>query len=350
MNAKLPPLTEKLIPIWQRVLQRSQVGVDDNFFDLGGDSSSACELFAEVAQVCGRELPPETILKTPTIAGLAAFLEGTNLPRFHPLIQLRAGAERPAVFVTHGIGGSVLELSQLSHHIKVKRDLPIYGLQGKGIDGVDEPHDRIEGMAQYFLDAIRQKQTAGPYILIGYSMGGLVTLEMARRLTEKGEKVALLAMIESYPGRRFQPVSQRMRIYSRLLRKHVSNVRQLPLRDAIFYIFRPSKRIERMSQDLAETPSERRPLRFAQRMQRARAAGYQALAHYQPRYYPGKINFVKAEINLDFPDNANAVWGDLAAEVVVENVPGDHHGVLAAHSEFLGSVLSRYLHEALCQK
>ncbi len=182
----LPPLSEVLIPIWQRVLRRSQVGVNDNFFDLGGDSSSALEIFAEIAQVCGRYLPPTTILQTPTIAGLAALLEGTNSPRFAPLIQMRAGTERPAVFVTHGIGGSVLELAQLLRHIQT--DHPIYGLQARGIDGVDEPYDRVEDIAQSFLDAIREMQPLGPYIFIGYSMGGLVTLDMARRLSESGEK------------------------------------------------------------------------------------------------------------------------------------------------------------------
>ena len=343
MNAKLPPLTETLISIWQHVLRRSQIGVDDNFFDLGGDSSSALKIFTEIAQTCGRELPLETILRAPTITQLALLLEGTDSPRVPRLIRMRTGTERPPVFITHGIGGSVLELSQLLRHMQT--DHSIYGLQARGIEGVDEPHDRIEDMAQYFLDAIREVQPTGPYILIGYSMGGLVTLDIARRLSETGEKIALLAMIESYPDRRFQPISQRMRIYSRLLTKHVSNVRQLPLRNAISYIFRPSVRIKPVSQDLAQTPSERLLLQFAHVAQRTRAAGYQALAHYRPRFYPGKINFVKAEISLDFPDDANAVWADLAAEVVVETVPGDHHGIISSHSESLGSVLSRYLHE-----
>ncbi len=85
-------------------------------------------------------------------------------------------------------------------------------------------------------------------------------------------------------------------------------------------------------------------------MQRMLTAGYKALAHYRPHPYPGKINFVQAEISIDFPDNAIAVWNDLAAELVVETAPGDHQGVISAHSDFLGSVLSRFLHEALCQE
>jgi acetoacetyl-CoA synthetase len=348
VNAELLPLTEVLIPIWERVLRRSPVGVDDNFFDLDGDLSSAVLLFTEIAQVCGRNLPPETILLAPTITRLAALLEGTDSPRTPTATRMRAGKQRPAIFMTHGIGGSVLGLSELIHHIRTEH--PIYGLQARGIDEADEPHHRIEDIAQDFLDAIRREQPHGPYILIGYSLGGLVTLDMAQRLSEAGEKIALLAMIESYPDRRFQPMNQRMRIYFRLLKKHASKVRQLPLREAISYLFRSSGRIERLSQDPAAGRSQPGPISFAQIVQRARAAGYQALSHYRPRFYPGKINFVKAETSLDFPDDAVAVWAHLAAEVAVEPVPGDHHGILAGDSEYLGSVLSRYLREALCRK
>lgn len=348
MNTKLAPLTEAILPIWERVLGRSQISVNENFFDLGGDPSTARELFVEIAKVCGRELPQETILRAPTIASLAALLEGTHSPRLSRLIQMRAGAEPQAVFITHGIGSNVLELSQLLRHIKTDR--AIYGLQARGIDGVDEPHERIEDMAEYFLDAVRETQPRGPYILIGYSMGGLVALEMAQRLCEKGEKVDLLTMIESFPDRPFLPMNQLLGIYVRVLEKHLSNVRQLPLRDALSYFFRPSFRTEFISRNRQGVSSLLRPHTLNQAMQRMLNAGYKALAHYRPHHYPGKINFVQAEISVDFPDNAIAVWSDLAAELIVETAPGDHQGVITAHSDFLGSIISRYLHEALCQE
>ena len=345
-----PSLSEVLTPIWQRVLRRSPIGLEENFFDLGGDSSSALKLFTEIAQTCGRQLSPLAIFQAPTIAGLAALLQRTNMPTFLPLIQLKAGTSKPAVFITHGRGGSVLEFSHLLRHIQT--DHPIYGLQAKGIDGLGEPFDRIEDLAQYFLDAIREMQPRGPYVLIGYSLGGLVVLEMAQRLSEIGERIALLAMLESYPARRFLSMIQRIRLYSHLLRKHASNAMQLPLREAISYILRPSERIEHIAQDHAATPSERRPIRFSLTpvMQHVRDAGRQALDHYRPRFYPGKMHFVKAEISSDFPDNPTAVWGDLAAEFVVETVPGDHRGIITTHSERLGSVLSRYLRGAFDQK
>jgi hypothetical protein len=81
-------------------------------------------------------------------------------------------------------------------------------------------------------------------------------------------------------------------------------------------------------------------------MQRVRDSAYLALTRYRPRFYPGKIKFVRAEISSAFPDDAAAVWEPLAQIVEVETVPGDHLGIIAIHFEDLASVLSRYLREA----
>lgn len=83
-------------------------------------------------------------------------------------------------------------------------------------------------------------------------------------------------------------------------------------------------------------------------MQRVRDRAYLALTRYQPRFYSGKIRFVKAEVSSDFPDDPAAIWGKLANEFEVDTVSGDHLGIMTTHFEGLASVLSRYLREALC--
>src|ERR1700733_13690591 len=143
-------MVEVLAPIWQRVLQLQSVGVNDDFFDLGGNSSLALQLFNEIAQVCDRELPPVTIYQAPTIAALAALLEQPTTPRFPALVLLKPGAANPPVFIAHGLGGSVMDFFQPVRHIQA--DHAIYGLQTRGIDGVDEPLESIEDMARFYLD------------------------------------------------------------------------------------------------------------------------------------------------------------------------------------------------------
>jgi thioesterase domain-containing protein len=334
-------MVEMLVPIWQRVLQLSSAGVDDNFFDVGGDSALALALFNEIALACGRELPPVMIYHAPTIAALAALLEQPATPRVPPLVQLKAGSEEPPVFITHGLGGSVMDFFQVVKHVQTPH--AIYGMQAKGIDGAEEPFDRIEDMARYSLDAVRQLQAHGPYLLVGYSLGGLVTLEMARQLAADGEKVALLAMLDSYPDIRYLSLGQRARLVARLATRRATTAMRLPMGEALSLIIRPSRR-----RSLAPRVSYQPPVdvSLSPAMQRVRQSSYLALTRYEPRFYAGKIRFVRAAIPTDFPADPAAVWAHLADEFELETVPGDHLGIISTHYEKLASAISRYVEEA----
>ncbi len=322
MNKTDSATTEKLISIWQRVLQLSSVGVEDNFFDLGGDSALALELFDEISRALGRDLPPVLIYHASTVSALAALLEEPSAPSVPALVQLKSGTSNPPVFITHGLGGTVMDFFQVLKHIHTPR--AIYGMQARGIDGVAEPLDSIEEMARYSLQAVRAVQPHGPYLLIGYSLGGLVILEMAQQLAAKGEKVALLAMLDSYPHMRRLSTKQRIRLAVQQMRYRISGGRSL-------YAILQSMNGARLSLT----------------MQRFRDSAYVALERYQPKFYPGTIRFVRAAIPKDFPADPAAVWGHLAGEFVVETVPGDHLGIMTTHYEELANVLSRYLSEAL---
>jgi thioesterase domain-containing protein/acyl carrier protein len=316
-------MIEVLTSIWQRVLQLSSIRVDDDFFDLGGDSSLAIQLFTEIAKVCDRELPPVTIYQARTIAALAALLEQPTTPRFPALVLLKPGVNKPPVFLAHGLGGSVMDFFQPVRHIQ--SDHAIYGLQSRGIDGLDDPLERIEDMANFYLDAIKEVQPHGPYVLIGYSLGGLVALEMAQRLSAGAEKIALLAMIDAYPHMRYLSFGQRTRL-----------------------IARQAKRGLHILGNLSGSAPYQPPagVSFTPAMQRVRDSAYLALTRYRPRFYRGKIRFVRAAISSGFPDDAAAVWAPLTEKFEVETVRGDHLGMIATHFEELATVLSRYLEEA----
>jgi acetoacetyl-CoA synthetase len=338
-----PKTIEMLTRIWQRVLQLSSVGVEDNFFELGGDSALALALCNEIAQACGRELPPVMIYHAPTIAAQAAILDEPDAPRVPPLVQLKAGSEEPPVFITHGLGGSVMDFYQVVKHIQTPRS--IYGMQAKGIDGAEEPSDRIEDMARYCLDAVKQLQPHGPYLLIGYSLGGLVTLEMAKQLTAEGEKIGLLAMLDSYPEIRYLSFAQRARLVTRLTTRRATTAMKLPVGDAVSLLLRPSRRRSLTPRVSYQPPAD---VSLSPAMQRVRQSAYLALSRYQPRFYPGKIRFVRAEIPTDFPADPSAVWAHLAVKFEVETVPGDHLGIMTTHYEELAAAISRYLKDALC--
>lgn len=188
---------QQLTCIWQDLLGVASVGTDDNYFDLGGDSSLAVQLFARIERVCKVKLPLATLYEAPTIAELARILSAGEISPsgWSPLVPVQTSGQRPPFFCMHGAGGNVLSYRKLSQHLG--SDQPFYGLQSKGLDGISEPLKTIEEMAALYVGQIRTVQPHGPYFLGGYCMGGTVAYEVAQQLRAAGDEVALLALFDT---------------------------------------------------------------------------------------------------------------------------------------------------------
>jgi acetoacetyl-CoA synthetase len=333
------PAVELLVPIWRRVLKRSSVNLEEDFFDVGGNPVLARELFTDISRICGQEISPLIICQAPTILALAAMLEQPTSFQLSPLVLLKPGSEKPPVFMTHGIGGSMLDFFQMAR--KMQTPHPVYGLQAKGLAGVGEPLRSVEDMAEFNLGAIRQVQTRGPYYFVGYSLGGLVMMEMAHRLCEEGEKIGLLAMLDSYPDARYLSGGQRLRLLARRARRRMSDMKHGTHGTG------PQRRLSSSPDpDQDGCLGMSTSLSLAQAAERVRQKAELAYANYRPRFYNGKIKFVRAAIRSLFPDDPVAVWSHLAAMFEIETAPGDHVGMIATHFESVASILSRQLRDA----
>jgi acetoacetyl-CoA synthetase len=334
-----------LTTIWETVLQNSPIEPDDNFFDLGGDSLSAVTLFVEIENFFGRHLPPVMIYNAPTIASLAAELERPTTSRLPPLVLLRAGSAAAPVFIAHGLGGSVIDFYSLV--TLIESDRPIYGMQARGIDGVEDPFESIEEMAQYHLEAIKKMQPQGPYALVGYSLGGLVSMEIAHRLSAAGDQVALLAMLDAYPFRKYLSLSQRFRLSTRLALKRALIAIGISTPTTDIYSASPAKLRAQMSAGRRASKLSQSPAAASMTpaMLCAAEIAKAALRQYRPRFYPGTIKFVRAETVTDFPADPVAIWTRLTKRFEIETVPGDHLGMIATYPEALAAVISRYLNE-----
>jgi len=339
---------EALTAIWQRVLQRRNIGPEDEFHDLGGNDPLADRMFAEIAQTFRRQLPAATICHAPTIAALAALLQQPDLPRFSPFVRLKAGSGKTPILITHGLGGRA-SFTELARHIRSEH--PVYGIQAKGVDGLEEPLGCIEDMASSYLEELRLLQPEGPYILIGYSFGGLIALEMAHRLRAEGKPVALLALVDSYPHPRYLPAGQRLRLIAKRIWGHISDLQRKPVGAGLAQIQDAVKRRLPVSDvgGAQATLTEQYRLSFAQTMQRVRKSDLLALKRYRPRFYPGRIRFVRPEANSYLPADPAAVWKHLAAELEIEKVPGDHLGMITSNFVSLAETLTRYVREASAQ-
>ena len=189
-------ISRQLLGIWQELFGVESVGLEQNFFDLGGDSSVAVQMFARVDAVFKVELPLATLYDAPTVADLARIIRGeTASSGWSPLVAIQPAGSRPPLFCMHGAGGNVLLYRDLSRHLGA--DQPFYGLQSQGLDGSSPPLTRIEEMAALYLKEIRRVQRHGPYYLGGYCGGGTIAFEIAQRLDAAGESVALLALFDT---------------------------------------------------------------------------------------------------------------------------------------------------------
>jgi acetoacetyl-CoA synthetase len=206
-------------------------------------------------------------------------------------------------------------------------------------------------MAESYLDALNELQPQGPYILIGYSFGGLVALEMAQRLLENGKTVALLVLVDAYPHPRFLSAGQRLRLIVQRARRHISEMRQKSAPEATSYFVRGVARrlfligVRNRGARLLEASHPP----FAKTPLRVKEMAYAAFRRYRPRFYRGKINFVGAEVNTYFPSDPTAVWGKLADEFEVETVPAGHLNMVTTEFESLAAILTRHVRGTLCQ-
>jgi acyl transferase domain-containing protein/thioesterase domain-containing protein/acyl carrier protein len=220
------PVQEHLAALFQSLLGVTQVGVADSFFDLGGHSLIAVRLFAQIKRQYDVDLPLSTLFEAPCVAALADLLmargagagqgdaaqgdaatqtgqetdqetaQNTAAAHSH-LVMLHPGSGTGAApfFVVAGMFGNVLNLRHLALELGGER--PVYGLQARGLIGEEAPHTSIAAAATDYLAEIRQIQPQGPYLLGGFSGGGITAYEMAQQLQAAGEETAALVLLDT---------------------------------------------------------------------------------------------------------------------------------------------------------
>ncbi|MFD7257554.1 amino acid adenylation domain-containing protein [Streptomyces sp. NPDC059874] len=196
-RAPRTPREEQLCALFAEVLALPRVGIDDNFFHLGGHSLLIMRLAGRIRDTLGAELTIRTMFEAPTVAQLAERLGTDTLDdALDVLLPLRPHGSLPPLFCVHpglGIGWSYSGLVPA-----LEEDRPVYALQARGLTGEAELPATLAEMAQDYAARIRAVQPAGPYHLLGWSFGGVVAHQIATRLQQEGEEVALLSLLDAY--------------------------------------------------------------------------------------------------------------------------------------------------------
>lgn len=244
----VPPTTateRALQPLWEQLLRQEPVSVDDSFFELGGHSLLAVRLFRSIHQAFGVDLPLSALFQHTTIRALAALIDAKQKnasphqapveTSWHCLVPLREEGRHSPLFCFHPVGGNVLHYQALV--AKLPEAWPVYGLQARGLDGITPPSDNLAEMAEHYLSEIIALQPSGSYWLAGGSFGGLLALEVAKRLVAQGRSVACVIMFDTLGPKQLEVAASRLeqRRYENLLDQAAHSV-WTRLRDSSRYL------------------------------------------------------------------------------------------------------------------
>ncbi|WP_182085889.1 type I polyketide synthase [Aureimonas sp. ME7] len=352
-SAFVPPRTEletTIAGFWSELLGIERIGVDDNFFDIGGHSLIAVRLFRMIRKRFGVDLPISVLYEAPTIAGCAALIgevpvadddggkaragEGPDparRPTHLVAMGAQAGANGTPLFLCAGMFGNVLNLRELALHLATER--PVYGLQARGLLEGDSPQETFEEMAETCLAEIRAVQPHGPYLLGGFSGGGITAYEMARRLRAAGEEVALVVMLDTpLPGAMSLDLADRLHMKLQDLRRDGRSFMRRWREDRANW--REHLRTTRQARDGEAGEASLRSARIE-------TAFRAALPRYTVQPYEGRVALLRPRLevlyrlrggrrlqagrNAALDDNG---WSPFVADLTIREVPGDHDGMV----------------------
>lgn len=299
-----PSDTERRLgDIWCRLLATTNVRRTDGFFDRGGNSLTATMLVALVEREFRVALPIRAVFASETLAEMAAAIDRSppltndHARRFESVVPFQTEGTRPAFFMVHGHSGRSIGLGLIAPHLDA--DQPYYGFVARGMDGRNVPDRAIPEFAARYLREMREVQPRGPYYLGGFCSGGMVAYEMAQQLFQAGERVALLALLDTAHPSRFADPPWWL--------QSARNAK-LCVRRTLMWI--------RLA--LGRPASTRLGERIVNETLR-RGAGL-----YRPAPYPGRITLIRSEIHARSTEPYLGWDGTASAGIDLRRIAGDH--------------------------
>ncbi|MCM0036503.1 MAG: amino acid adenylation domain-containing protein [Burkholderiaceae bacterium] len=184
-----------LCQLFAQLTRTETVGIDDDFYDLGGHSLLAMQLVSRLRLDLEVGMNLQTLFNHPTPRLLEACLRDAKQLSYDPLLPIRKTGSRSPVFCIHPGGGSSTVYKNLSDALP--HDVPVWGLQARGLEDNETPHANVSDMATAYIKAIRTVQAQGPYQLLGWSFGGTIAQQITTQLEAAGQSVHLLVLLDS---------------------------------------------------------------------------------------------------------------------------------------------------------
>ncbi|AGC45224.1 non-ribosomal peptide synthetase [Myxococcus stipitatus DSM 14675] len=332
-------LERKLAEVFEEVLgTKKRVGRREDFFELGGHSLLAAQLVAKVRALTGVDVPLRALFEAPSVERLASWMDSSREDRsVRDCVTLQSSGTGAPVFFVHAVGGAVGPYRMLARMLGTER--PFYGLQAPGLDGSEAPLEQVEALARRHVAALRAVRPEGPYVLGGWSLGGVVAFEMARELERQGQRVEQLVLLDSFaPG---DALLEREPDGALLLAGMALDLARTAggeptLRPELLTGLADEEQLTRVAQHARASgwlPPEVRDVDLRAWRDVTRA-NLRALSAYRPGPYGGgPVTLFRAkDAKRERVVDASHGWSRFVApdQLTVEDVSGDHYSVLRA--------------------
>ncbi len=361
VKAYLEPQTDlekKIAGIWCEVLKNKRIGIDENFFEIGGHSMLAVTLMVKVEKEIGIRLPLASLFDHGTIQEMAKLLEKeSDSIKWSSLVPIRSKGKKRPLYLVHGAGLNLLLYTTIVSHLDPEQ--PVFGLQAKGLDGVDEPIDTIEGIAAYYNSEIMAVDDSGSYALAGFSMGGQLAYEMARQLVEAGKTVSFLGVFDTVSDNASDmhiPIVKRYYLRMDRLIRQISwvtaKIINTPSNEKMeFFKLKWNSLIKRFTKDDYKIQpvgvSLGNQSELPKFLHNVHRANWIALEKYVLPPYPGKLTLFRAMHQTFYiQDPVNYGWDKFVKELVILHIPGEHSTIFApSYDNIFAQALQKALDE-----
>ena len=320
--------------VWQKALHTPVGSPEDDFFEAGGDSLKAITFMLELERALGLELSLTLIMEAPTFAGLCETLREHRTNRYVPLVLLKPGDGSPPVFIIPGLGGTVAGLFPMTRRMTYPG--AVIGIQARGLAGEDPPHATVEAMAVEYLREVKARQPDGPYCLCGYSFGGLVAFEMARRLRESGDEVSLVGLFDTMMSPLRWPLRSWLSIVRGRMVQFAADATAAPILTWPAAVWKMGGRAYEGLRGALKSA------RF--NVLKVAASELIASARYRPGFYPGELTLFTAAGREPGLPSLQATWRKHAHALSIVETAGAHSTMLSAsNAESAAASLTRCL-------
>ena len=324
-------IEEQLKHIWSGVLGIKEIGPNDDFFELGGHSLLAVTLFKKMERALGAlHLPISALIQAPTIAKFSSLLdkEEDKPEAWSNLVPIQEGSAPIPLFCIHGAGGNILIYREMASMLGPQ--YTVYGIESLGLDGKQEMPGTISDMAGRYVDEIRHVHPEGPYLLVGYCMGGTIALEMAQQLKAQGEDVPFLALIETYNWINLKPLNaigkaiyywQKIEFHARNLMLLPATERKVFWQEKLSVLKRRTKVWSGMIKNNNQSSEKGEDALHHTALASVWKNNDDAALDYQPSFYEGKITHFRAQQEYNIHSDSSMRFENLAKEVETRILP-----------------------------